>query len=91
MSAPDIAAVLTPWQRKVLIDCCDRGSTRANDGGLVDDLLSGLCSKSDEVITNGWLVRWDMNPESRTDGYISRYTPTPLGIAVRDVLLQGVG
>jgi hypothetical protein len=75
-----LAERLTPLQASVLKDCCKRGSTRANDGGLVDDLLSGLCST--EGIKNGWLVTWSMNPKSREDGYMSLYTPTPCGLAV---------
>lgn len=84
----EIAGMLTPLQRDALAKCCERGSTRGNDGGLVDDLLSGLCSNTSQGISNGWLVRWSMNPESRTDGYINLYTPTPLGLAVRDILKE---
>lgn len=78
----EIAAALSPLAMAVLVDCCDRGSTRANDGGTVDDLLSMMCSHTARGISNGWLVRWDMNPASRTDGYISIYTPTELGRGV---------
>lgn len=81
-AAKTIAAALTPLQASALSNCCTRGSTRGNDGGLYDDLLSGLCSKTDEGITNGWLVKWEQNPDSRVDGYINKYVPTPLGVAV---------
>jgi hypothetical protein len=87
MTAPDpatIAAGLTPLQASALEDCCARGSTRTSDGGLVDTLLSGLCSKLDEGTYNGWLVTWHHNhPRAPDDHYISRYEPTPLGLAVR--------
>ncbi len=81
-----IAKGLTPLQADALERCCARGSTRCNDGGLVDDLLSGLCTSPDRTILNGWLVKWAMNPTSREDGYISRYTPTDLGQAVRAII-----
>jgi hypothetical protein len=70
---------LSPLQLDALHDCVKRGSTRTNDGGLVDDLLSALCSNTEIGISNGWLVRWDMNPGFRQDGYTSIYTPTELG------------
>ena len=89
MDADKIAAGLSPLQASALDDCCRRGSTRTNDGGVVDALLSGLCSRLSDGISNGWLVRWDMNPSSREDGYINRYSPTPLGLAVRAVLQRG--
>jgi len=88
MTPEQIAAGLTPLQTDALRRCCERGSTRCNDGGLVDDLLSGMCSNTTEGIMNGWLVQWAMNPTSREDGYISRYTPTPLGLAVRAILMK---
>lgn len=84
--AKRVAAGLTPLKASALIDCCSRGSTRANDGELVDDLLSSLCSNPAEGIFNGWLVTWSMNPASREDGYISLYTPTPLGQSVATIL-----
>ena len=83
MDVSEIAASLTPLQRSALRDCCERGSTRTNDGGLVDTLLSGLCSNSAEQVWNGWLVEWTHNhPRPADDHYISRYTPTALGVAV---------
>jgi hypothetical protein len=69
---------LTPLQLAALKDCVERGSTRTNEG-LVDTLLSGLCSKMDEHIFNGWLVSWEMNPGYKQDGYMNRYTPTDRG------------
>lgn len=77
-----IAAEMPPLSKSALVNCCARGSTRTNDGGMVDDLLSGMCSNTAEGVMNGWLVTWSMNPESRRDGYINLYTPTPLGFAV---------
>lgn len=74
-----IAAGLTPLQIDALRDCARRGGTRSNDGGVVDDLLSGLCSNTAEGVYNGWLVEWSMNPTSREDGYISLYKPTLRG------------
>lgn len=90
MSAKEIAAALTPLQADALRMCCLRGSTRGNDGGLVDDVISGLCSKSDEGIVNGWLVTWSQNPDSWHDGYINKYAPTPLGVEV-NAIRQGQG
>jgi hypothetical protein len=69
---------LTPLELSALADCVKRGSTRTNEDGLVDTLLSGLCSKPS---LDDPFVRWSMNPNSRTDGYISLYTPTDLGRA----------
>lgn len=69
---------LTPLELSALRDCVERGSTRCNDGGLVDTLLSGLCSRPS---LDDPYVKWDINPKSREDGYISLYTPTGLGIA----------
>ena len=79
MTPAEIAKGLTPLQADVLRRCCDRGSTRTNEPGLVDDLLSGLCSNLDEGITNGWLVEWESNPGYREDGYVNRYKITELG------------
>jgi hypothetical protein len=70
---------LTPLEISALEDCVTRGSTRTNDGGLIDTLLSGLCSNSALGINNGWLVKWEANPTYREDGYISRYVPTEAG------------
>jgi hypothetical protein len=67
---------LTPMERAALSDCVERGSTRCNDGGMVDTLLSILCSKPS--LENSY-VKWRMNPNSRQDGYISLYEPTELG------------
>ena len=72
-------ADLTPLETAALKNCVERGSTRTSDAGLVDCLLSGLCSKPS---TEAPYVRWSMNPTSRTDGYVSLYTPTDLGRAL---------
>lgn len=78
-----IARGLTPLQAGALSDCCKRGSTRTSDSGLVDTLLSGMCSNLDEDIFNGWLITWHHNhPRAPDDHYISRYEPTPLGAIV---------
>lgn len=72
---------LTPLELSALRDCAERGGTRCNDGGMVDTLLSGLCSPKKG---GGFaLVSWRMNPTSRTDGYISLYEVTQAG---RDAL-----
>lgn len=68
---------LTPHELDALRCCVERGGTRCNDAGLVDTLLSGLCSKPE----GGPYVRWQMNPTSRDDGYISLYMPTDAGRA----------
>lgn len=68
---------LTPWELQALADCVDRGSTRCNDGGIYDTLLSILCSKPKAEP----LVGWRVNPNRRTDGYISLYEPTAAGRA----------
>ncbi len=89
MSDPEkIAAGLSPLQAAALLNCCERGSTRGNDGGLYDDLLSGLCSNTAEGINNGWLVEWRPNPDRQTDGYWNLYVPTPLGEAVAAILKE---
>ncbi len=88
---PDIAEIargLTPLSRDALGICCQRGSTRTNDGGLVDDLLSVMCSNVAEGVNNGWLLTWQMNPDSRRDGYINLYVPTERGLAVHSYLLS---
>lgn len=61
---------LTPRQKAYLANCVERGSTRCHEDGIADTILSGLCS------TEPPLVTWRMNPNSRTDGYISLYEPT---------------
>lgn len=71
MSEPE----LTPLERDALQRCADRGGTRCNDGGIVDTLLSRLCSWPPSAP----LVKWQMNPTSRQDGYISLYTATEAG------------
>lgn len=84
-----VAKGLTPLQISALTDCCERGSTRTNDSGLVDTLLSGMCTNLDEDIYNGWLVTWHHNhPRAADDHYISRYEPTALGLAVRQILQE---
>lgn len=67
---------LPPLWRSALATLCERGSTRCNDGAMVDDLLSSLCSKPSLETA---LAKWEMNPNSLTDGYISLYTPTERG------------
>lgn len=74
---------LTPLELAALRDCVERGGTRCNDGGMTDTLLSILCSKPSPEAP---YVRWQMNPNSRQDGYISLYTPTDAG---RAALEQG--
>jgi hypothetical protein len=91
MDANAIASELTPLEADALIRCCERGSTRTNDSGLVDTLLSGLCGKVSEGITNGWLVEWSMNPGFREDAYSNLYKPTGLGKAVGAILLVNRG
>lgn len=66
---------LTPLQITYLTACVERGSTRTNDGGMADTILSGLCSTAPP------LVSWRVNPNSRADGYISLYEPTDAGRA----------
>lgn len=58
--------------------CAERGGTRTNDGGMSDTLLSSLCSMP---TADDPLVRWQMNPKSREDGYASLYTVTERGKA----------
>jgi hypothetical protein len=78
----EIARTLTPLEADALARCCMRGSTRTNETGLVDSLLSGMCSNLAAGITNGWLVEWKQNAGYRSDGYINLYIPTALGLAV---------
>ncbi|MDR7232256.1 hypothetical protein J2X45_003362 [Caulobacter sp. BE264] len=66
---------VTPLELDALRRCVERGSTRTNDGGMTDCLLSGLCSKP----ADGPLVAWRVNPNSWIDGYISLYEPTEAG------------
>jgi hypothetical protein len=88
MEPSEIAANLTPLQISTLRDCCERGSTRTNDGGLIDTLLSGMCSNTAEGVFNGWLIEWSHNhPRPADDHYINRYSPTQLG---RAVAAQGI-
>ena len=83
-----VARGLTPLQISALRDCCERGSTRTNDSGLVDTLLSGIACAPGSC-ENGWLVKWFHNhPRSYDDPYISRYEPTPLGLAVNQWLKE---
>ena len=69
---------LTPLERAALQDCANRGGTRCNDGGMTDTLLSILCSKPS---VEDPYVRWQVNPKSHQDGYISLYTVTDTGRA----------
>lgn len=66
---------VTPLELAALRRCVERGSTRTNDSGMVDCLLSGLCSKP----ADGPLVAWRVNPNSWIDGYINLYEPTEAG------------
>lgn len=97
LSAEAIAEELRPTLfGSVLVDCVKRGRTKANDGALVDDLISNLCSRTSENIFNGWLVTWSQNPDWSKDGYMSIYTPTDLGKQVAALLsdspaVQGEG
>lgn len=75
----ELAGALTPLQITYLRDCVDRGSTRTSDEGLADTILSGLCSHPS---LEDSLVRWQMNPNFRFDGYINLYEPTSLGLLV---------
>lgn len=65
---------LTPLQIGALEQCeALGGAVRCNDGGVLDTMLSGLCSTDPPMVT------WQMNPASRIDGYISLYTITEAG------------
>lgn len=72
-----MAYELTPLELDALRDCAKRGGTRCNDGGMVDTLLSGLCSKPKDAP----LVKWRRNPNSRADGWINLYELTDAGLA----------
>lgn len=78
----EIAQGLTPLQKDALAACCMQGSVRTNDGGIIDTLLSGLCSNTAKGINNGWLIEWSMNPACRLDGYLNLYKPTSFGLDV---------
>lgn len=89
MTPQTIADALRPtFAAAALIDCVQRGQTLANDGSLVDDLISSLCSNTAEGIANGWLVTWDLNPARRDDQYWNRYIPTDLGRQVAAALSE---
>lgn len=79
MSPAEIAASLTPLERGYFADMCKRGSTRTDEGGLADTILSGLCSKPS---MDGAIVRWEMNRDERARKWPNKYLPTELGLEV---------
>lgn len=64
---------LTPLEQSYLENCVKRGSTSTIEEGMADTILSGLCGKPS---FDDPLVRWEMNPTHREDGYINKYFPT---------------
>jgi hypothetical protein len=50
------------------------------------DALKRCCDRGGTRTNDGWIVKWNINPTSRVDGYINLYTAAPLGLAVREIL-----